>query len=215
MRLPSPKIAAPVLVLRRERFLVAVLCLALLIVVGGALLVVRSRGGLGHVGVPAAAPAPGAAGPQLPGRLPAPTQPGQYSLDDFQITVPPGWERRKDYEDPGPGTKLFLVGPVVGASNLVLGIDVYPLRSGTTLEQFVNQYSVKQWNLALLTNRPATLCNQPARILALSESGLDKLYLLTVWREKGFAIGMIGPAGHSTKTTPLFRQVVDTFQLYK
>lgn len=156
----------------------------------------------------------GPAIPQLPGQLPQETKPGLLKLDDFQIVLPAGWQRRKDWEDPGPGTKLFLLGPKAGTVQLVIGIDVYPLRGGTTLEQFSKQYSQK-WDPALLTQRPAFCCGQKAQMLALNENGLEKLYLLTVSGEKGFAVGMIGPAGSTTANTQAFRRVVDTIQLYK
>lgn len=153
-------------------------------------------------------------GPQLPGALTPSKQPGLVNLDDFQVVVPPGWQRRKDWEDNGPGTKLFLLGPKITGGQMVVGIDVYPLRSGTTLEDFTQQYSAR-WNQALLTSKPATLCEKPGRILALAENGLDKMYLLSIWRDKGFAVGMIAPAGQMATSTPSFRLVVDTFQLYQ
>jgi hypothetical protein len=153
-------------------------------------------------------------GPQLPGALNASRRPGLVNLDDFQIVVPPGWQRRKDWEDEGPGTKLFLLGPKITGGQMVVGIDVYPLRSGTTLDTFTKQYSAR-WNQALLTSKPATLCDKPGRLLTIAENGLDKVYLLSVWRSKGLAIGMIAPAGQMAAATPSFRLVVDTFQLYQ
>ena len=117
-------------------------------------------------------------------------------------------------EDEGPGTKLFLLGPKITGGQMVVGIDVYPLRSGTMLDDFAKQYSAR-WNQALLASKPATLCDKPGRILTIAENGLDKVYLLSVWRDKGLAIGMIAPAGQMTAATPSFRLVVDTFQLYQ
>lgn len=152
--------------------------------------------------------------PQLPGQIAAARVPGQIALDDFQIVVPPGWQRRKDWEDEGPGTKLFLLGPKVQGGQLVVGIDVYPLPSNPSLADFVTQYAAR-WNQALVTDKPATLCEQPARMLAVSENGLEKVYLVTVWRGKGLAIGMIAPTGQMTAATPTFRLVVDSFQLYE
>lgn len=153
-------------------------------------------------------------GPQLPGAVNQPKQPGLVNLDDFQVVIPPGWQRRKDWEDEGPGTKLFLLGPKITGGQMVVGIDVYPLRSGTTLDAFVKQYSAR-WNQALLAAKPATLCEKPAQMLTIAENGLDKVYLLSTWRDKGLAIGMIAPAGQMGTATPSFRLVVDTFQLYQ
>ncbi|MHB8993821.1 MAG: hypothetical protein ACYC63_01055 [Armatimonadota bacterium] len=152
--------------------------------------------------------------PQLPAAIQQPTQPGLLQLDDFQVVIPKGWQRRSDWEDVGPGTKLFLLGPKVADVALVIGIDVYPLREGTTLEQFTTQYSAR-WDEASISNKPARLCEQPARLLGLTENSLDKLYLITVCKNRGYAVGMIGPTGQSAQCTPLFRQLVDSFQLYE
>ena len=189
-----------------------ILALAFVIVLAGAFMLWRSRGcPLPRRFTSTSLTSP--FGPQLPGPGSSGV-PGQLSLRDFQIVIPQGWQRHKEWEDEGPGTELFLVGPVAGASNLVLGVDVYPLREDTTLDDFGKQYSAK-WNPGLVSNQPATLCNQPARMLELTENGQDKLYLVAIWRGRGFAVGMIGPAGQQAQTTPLFRQVVDSFQLYQ
>jgi hypothetical protein len=151
---------------------------------------------------------------QLPGAIQQPTQPGLLQLDDFQIVIPKGWQRRSDWEDQGPGTKLFLLGPKVGQVQLVIGIDVYPVRAGTTLDQFAKQYK-GQWNPVFVSDKPARLCEQPARMVGVTENSLDKLYLLCVCKNRGYSIGMIGPTGQSAQSTPYFRQLVDTFQLYE
>lgn len=196
----------------RRRLLVA-LGLALVLIPAGALLV-RARLAMPASALPGMTTTDGALGPQLPGQLPQDTQPGLLKLDDFQIVIPVGWQRRRDWEDPGPGTKLFLLGPKAGTGQLVIGIDVYPIRSGTTLDQFTKQYSQK-WNAALLTQKPAIFCGQKAQMLGINENGVEKTYLLTASDGKGFAIGMMGPAGSTTTSSKAFRQVVDTFQLYK
>lgn len=198
-----------------RRYLALMLGAVILLVAAAALYVTRVRLP-GAAGPQAPLPAGAAAGQslQLPGVVPVATEPGVLKLDDFVITLPQGWQRRRDWEDEGPGTKLFLLGPKVGTSQVAIGIDVYPLRSGVTLDQFVKQYSAR-WNLALLGQQEATLSGQPARMLSLTEGGQDKLYLITTWRSKGFAIGMFGPGGHGSRNTAAYRQVVDTFQLYE
>jgi hypothetical protein len=150
-----------------------------------------------------------------PNQPAAPTEPGLVLLDDFQVTIPQGWERRKDLEDEGPGTKLFLVGPEISNTRLVVGIDTYPLKTGTTLEAFVKQYRARWATMLPTTDKPAALCGQPAHMIGFSEGGLDKLFILCVWREKGFILGMIGPTDQSQKALPLFRAVIDTFQVYE
>ena len=154
-----------------------------------------------------------------PARPSSPTGPanqpaGLLALDDFQVTVPEAWERRQDWEDQGPGTKLFLVGPELAKMRLVVGVDVYPLKSGTALEQFVKDYGTK-WAGRVTAETKATLCGQPARLIAYSEGNADKSFLLCVWRDKGFAIGMIAPTGQGRKAMAQFREVLDTFQVYE
>lgn len=185
-----------------------------LVLVGLAVLVMRARLREPVSTLPGAPMNAAAPDLQLPGQLPGDTQPGLLKLPDFQIVIPAGWQRRRDWEDAGPGTKLFLLGPKAGTGQLVIGIDVYPLPKGTTLEQFVKQYSQK-WNAALLTQEPATFCGQQAQMLQINENGLDKLYLVTVSDAKGFAIGMMGPAGTTASSAKTFRQVLDTFQFYQ
>jgi hypothetical protein len=52
-------------------------------------------------------------------------------------------------------------------------------------------------------------------MVGVTENSLDKLYLLCVCKNRGYSIGMIGPTGQSAQSTPYFRQLVDTFQLYE
>lgn len=143
------------------------------------------------------------------------TTPGLLALDDFQVVIPSGWQRRKEMEDEGPGTKLFLAGPTIGKQQLFIGFDVYPLRAGTTLEDFTRQYAARWAQFRPAIDRESRLCDQPARMLGFADAGLDKLFLISIWRNKGFVIGMIGPSGEGQKAISAFREVVDTFQVYE
>lgn len=134
--------------------------------------------------------------------------------DDFQVVIPKGWERRPDLEDSGPGTKLFLVGPERSGISLVIGVDVYPLRRGTTLQQFAKDYS-QRWAGRSLIERSATLCQQPSRLFTLTEGTVEKLYLLLVWRDKGFIVTLAGPSGQAGTNKQEFRRVLDSFQVYE
>ncbi|MEN6642055.1 MAG: hypothetical protein ABFE08_06380 [Armatimonadia bacterium] len=212
MKIANPKNL--VVVLRRirgRRMAVALIAAAVLLISAGAMMIVRSNG-VRHGATPQLAmpPAPG-----TPGAAAVPTQPGLAQFDDFQVVIPEGWERRQDLEDGGPGTKLILFGPKVAETPLFVGIDVYPLRAGTTLEQFVGQYVERSLPGRSPKVKKATLCDQPARMLGLTESGVDKVYLVAVYKDKGFVVGMIGPSGHLSENTQAFREVVDTFSFYE
>jgi hypothetical protein len=139
---------------------------------------------------------------------------GLLLSDDFQLVIPKGWERRPDMEDSGPGTKLFLVGPERSGINLVIGVDVYPLRSGTTLTQFAKDYS-QRWAGRSLIERSATLCQQPSRLFTLTEGTVEKMHLLLVWRDKGYIVTLAGPSGQAGTNKQEFRRVLDTFQVYE
>lgn len=161
---------------------------------------------------PAPDPLAAASRPGVPAAA-APTT-GLLMSDDFQLVIPKGWERRPDLEDSGPGTKLFLVGPERSGISLVIGVDVYPLRSGTTLQQFAKDYS-QRWAGRSLIERSATLCQQPSRLFTLTEGTVEKMLLLLVWRDKGFIVTLAGPAGQAGANKQEFRRVLDTFQVYE
>ena len=189
-----------------------------LLLAAGALLVTTYRPLSGFSGTRPELSAETAVPVRLPGhdrgrRHPA-GKAGPLALDDFQITVPAEWVRKGEWEDEGPGTKLFLVGPEVAQVRLVIGVDVYPLRTGTTLEAFVQDYSTR-WAGQNLVQKKATLCDQPARLVVLAEGDLEKTFLLTSWRDKGFVIGMVAPNGQRQKALPEFRRVLDSFQVYQ
>ncbi len=140
---------------------------------------------------------------------------GEIVLSDFRLVIPAGWKRRPDLEEAGPGTKLFLEGPHVGAGQLYIGIDVYPLPQGMNLQEFIRRYSANWAGLRRKLEKPATLCNCPARMLLLSDGTTDKLFVLCVRRNRGFAIGMFGPSGQNAANVKAFRTVLDTFQFYE
>lgn len=150
--------------------------------------------------------------PAAPATAPAMT--GLVSLEDFRIAIPTGWQRRPDLEEQGPGTKLFLTGPVVGDSQLYIGIDVYTLPPGMKLPDFIRRYSAQWAGLGLVNDKPAMLCGRPARMLAMSDGRLDKLFLVAVHGARGYVIGMFSPAGQGAKSIKAFKGVVDSFQFY-
>ncbi len=150
--------------------------------------------------------------PAAPAEQPALT--GQLTLTDFRIVVPPGWERRPDLEEQGPGTKLFLAGPTVGDGQLYLGIDVYTLPHGMKLADFIKRYSSQWAGTAGLSDKPAALCGKPARMLAMSDGRVDKLFLVAVYGDRGYVIGMFGPTGQGTASVKAFQAVVNSFQFY-
>lgn len=152
--------------------------------------------------------------PQIPNRGAEPAEPGTLALDDFRLVVPDTWERLKEMEDEGPGTKLFLVGPEVAKTKLVIGVDVYPLPEGVGLEDF-SEYYAKSWQgKPGLAKSEATLCDNPAQMVSFSENGQQKVFLMMVWRGKGFCVTMIGPEGQRSKSLQEFQAVLDTFQVY-
>lgn len=140
---------------------------------------------------------------------------GQIALSDFRIVIPAGWQRRPDLEEQGPGTKLFLEGPTVGAGQIYVGIDVYPLPQGMTVQDFIARYSSQWAQAAPLADQPATLAGQPARMLAMSDGQMDKLFLVAVRGDRGFAIGMFGPTGQSAQNVKAYQAVLNTFQFYQ
>ncbi len=151
--------------------------------------------------------------PDIPGQS-EPSMPGSLALDDFRVVVPEHWQRRKEMEDEGPGTKLFLVGPEVAKVNLVIGVDVYPLPEGVSLGQFT-QYYAKSWQgKPGLAKSDATLCGNPAQMVSISENGQQKVFLMMVWRGKGFCVTMISPEGQRSKSLQEFQTVLNTFQVY-
>jgi hypothetical protein len=136
-------------------------------------------------------------------------------LDDFRVVVPETWQRRKEMEDEGPGTKLFLVGPEVSKVNLVIGVDVYPLPEGVTLESFAKDYAKSWRGKAGVAETEATLCDNPARMVSFTENGQQKVFLMMTWLGKGFCVTMISPEGQRSKSLAEFKTVLDTFQVYK
>lgn len=212
MKIPNPKDLVAVLHrIRGKKMAFALIVAAVLLISAAAMLIVRSNGVRHGAATQLAMPA----APVAPGQAATPTQPGLAAFDDFQVVIPEGWERRQDLEDGGPGTKLILFGPQVAETPLFVGIDVYPLRAGTALEQFVKDYVDRSLPGRSPRVKKATLCDQPARMLGLTESGVDKVYLVSVYKDKGFVIGMIGPSGHLNENTQAFREVVDTFSFYE
>lgn len=197
--------------LRGKKAAIILIGAAVLLLTAGAMLVVRTNGA--RHGAARQVALPEKPGPD--GTAATPGQPGLAQFDDFQIAIPEGWERREDLEDGGPGTKLILFGPKVADTQLFIGIDVYPLRAGTTLEEFTKQYAERSLPGRSPRAKKATLCDQPAQMLGLTEGGLDKVYLVTVYRDKGFVVGMIGPSGHTNENTAAFREVVNTLQFYE
>lgn len=184
---------------------------------------------LGQVGMRPSAPAEGqnpgpgtaspagvpAVSPTVPAAVSTAAATGQITLADFRIVIPPGWQRRPDLEEQGPGTKLFLEGPTVGAGQVYVGIDVYPLPQGMTVQDFIARYS-SQWAAAApVGDQPATLAGQPARMLAISDGQMDKLFLVAVRDDRGFAIGMFGPAGQSAQNVKAYQTVLNSFQFYR
>lgn len=203
---------------RRERGRKLAILLGFAALVCGVYLLTRP-GGLPLGGPTGSAGEPEAAAGSLPaGEAPAGAKPsgapGEIVLDDFRVIVPDTWQRKKELEDEGPGTKLFLVGPVVAGVGLVIGIDVYPLPEGTTLEDFVKQYTKSWQGRSGYDVTDATLCREAAKMVGFTESGLEKTFLLMTWRGKGFVVGMISPVGQRNRATSEFRTVLDTFQVY-
>ena len=211
MKIPNPKDLVAVLHrIRGKKMAFALIVAAVLLISAAAMLIVRSNGVRHGAATQLAMPA----APVAPGQAATPTQPGLAAFDDFQVVIPEGWERRGDMENDGPGTKLFLAGPDVAGTQLFVGIDVYPLRAGTTLEQFVKQYSDANFKAKSPHSKKATLCEQPARMMGLTEDGRRKVYMVTVYRDKGFVIVMLGPSGYISENDKAFREVMDTFSFY-
>jgi len=140
---------------------------------------------------------------------------GELALGDFRLVVPPGWQRRPDLEEQGPGTKLFLAGPTVGKGQVYIGIDVYPLPPGMALADFIKRYSSTWVGLGVIADKQASLCGKPARMLSMSDGSVDKLFLVSVWRNHGYTVGLFGPSGQAEANVKVFKTVVDTFQLYE
>lgn len=168
---------------------------------------------------PPSATSPTGAAAEAPLLLPAPPAAtpavtGQVSLNDFRLVIPPGWQRRPDLEEQGPGTKLFLAGPMVGEGQLYIGIDVYTLPHGMRLPDFIERYSAQWTGVAGLQDKPAGLCGQPARLLALSDGKVDKLFLVAVHGDRGYVIGMFGPTAQGEANVKAFKAVVNSFQFY-
>ncbi|NPV47831.1 MAG: hypothetical protein HPY69_12790 [Armatimonadetes bacterium] len=152
---------------------------------------------------------------QVPDHGSEPTEPGTLALDDFRVVVPDTWERVKEMEDEGPGTKLFLVGPEVAKVRLVVGVDVYPLPEGVGLDEFTKYYAKSWEGKPGLARSEATLCENPAEMISFSENGQEKVFLMMVWRGKGFCVTMISPEGQRSKSLQEFKAVLDTFQVYQ
>ena len=182
---------------------------AILVIAGGAL---RPPQQLTSA-VPTAAPtAPWIAPP--PSLPPQPVA-GELALTDFRLVVPQGWQRRPDLEEQGPGTKLFLAGPTVGKGQIYIGIDVYPLPQGMKLGDFIKRYSAQWVGLGVINDKAATLCGKPARMLSMSDGGVDKLFLVSIAHNRGYAVGMFGPSGQTEANVKAFKKVVDTLQCYE
>lgn len=152
---------------------------------------------------------------QVPDQGAEPSEPGSLALDDFRVVVPDTWERLKEMEDEGPGTKLFLVGPEVAKVRLVIGVDVYPLPEGVDLEAFTEYYAKSWEGKPGLKRSEATLCENPAVMVSFNENGQEKVFLMMVWRGKGFCVTMISPEGQQSKSLQEFKAVLDTFQVYE
>lgn len=212
-----PKLRLPVINLPGPRPARWVLLGALLALVAAVILLSRP-GAFPPSSQPAATLTPVKA--NLQGAAPVPpseaaTQPGTVALDDFRVAIPPGWQRQKELEDEGPGTKLFLVGPALAQVRLIVGIDVYPLPEGTTLQAFGEQYTKSWQGKPSYSSKDGELCRNPAQIVTFTEAGLRKTFLLSTWRGKGFVIGMISPLGQHHRALQEFRSVLDTFQVYE
>ena len=157
------------------------------------------------------------------GTMPRPTQPlsadekpeGLIRLDDFQIVISPAWQRLLEWEDDGPGTKLFLEGPSYDGVSLIIGIDVFPVSEETTLKAFADDF-VQRWEGQQMTiDDQATLCDQPAQMVRFTDGDREYTYLLMLWRSKGFVVGMIAPRTSHKMLVEEFRAVMDTFQVYE
>jgi hypothetical protein len=157
-------------------------------------------------------PIPKGAAPSV---TPEGAEAGTVALDDFIVVIPANWQRKKEMEDEGPGTKLFLVGPVLTGVNLVMGIDVFSLPQSTSLEDFVKEYSKPWQGKPSLAIANATLCGEPAKMVSFEENGQQKVFLMMARRGKGFVIGMISPAGQKLLAVKEFEQVLGAFQVYE
>jgi hypothetical protein len=210
LRLPAMNLPGP----RPARWVL----LGALLALGAAVVLLLRPGAFPPPNPPATTVVPAEArlGDAVPAPAPeAATPPGTVALDDFRVAVPPGWQRQKELEDEGPGTKLFLVGPALAQVRLIVGIDVYPLPEGTTLQAFGQQYTKSWQGKPSYSSKDGELCRSPAQIVTFTEAGLRKTFLLSTWRGKGFVIGMISPLGQHHRALQEFRAVLDTFQVYE
>jgi hypothetical protein len=204
-RFPAPAVRLAIL-------LVAALILVMAVVMmkrSGALSGLASGGpGPGEV---TTNPIPRGAAPSV---TPEGAAPGTVALDDFIVVVPENWQRKKEMENEGPGTKLFLVGPVLAGVNLVMGIDVFGLPESTSLPDSVKEYSKPWQGKPSLAISASTLCGEPAEMVSFEENGQQKMFLMMARRGKFFVIGMISPAGQKLLAVKEFEQVLSTFQVY-
>ena len=83
-----------------------------------------------------------------------------------------------------------------------------------TVQDFIKRYSARWVGLGTLNDQPASLCGKPARMLKMSDGKVDKLFLVTVRGDRGFVVGLFGPAGQSQANVKAFKAVVDSFQFY-
>jgi len=137
------------------------------------------------------------------------------TTEDFEVIIPQGWERHADKEK--DNTKLVVTGPQVGGKPLALSVDVIPLPSGMSLQEFGDQalakYKDRKWTEDK-TGNGVTLCKEDARRVAFTDSDGDNLFYLALANGKGYGITMISPTGTMGEQEKTFDQILTSFDLH-
>jgi zinc-ribbon domain len=137
------------------------------------------------------------------------------TTDSFEVVIPDGWDRETDKET--GSTRLFLRGPEVNGTRLVMGIDVYDV-GDMSLEKFsdeaMKRYKDRKWTEDK-AGPEVTLCGEPARRIAFVDSDGDNLFYLAVSGGKGYLVTMISPEGTMGEQEAAFDEVLKSFDLHQ
>jgi hypothetical protein len=140
------------------------------------------------------------------------SSPEEVATDYYEVTIPSGWSRDSDPED----DILAVSGPEVNGEQLSLLIWVEDLSASTSLQQFsdrvLERYRDAPWTE---DTTEASLCDEPARRVALTTDGHDYLIYVSVYKAQGFVIVMIAPEGTMAEQEETFDQVLDEFAMYE
>ncbi len=136
----------------------------------------------------------------------------EVATDHYEVTLPSGWSRDSDPDD----DVLAVSGPEVNGEQLSLLIWVEELSAGTSLQQFsdrvLERYRDAPW---AEDTTEASLCDEPARRVALTTDDHDYLIYISVYKAQGFVIVMIAPEGTMGEQESTFDQVLGEFAMYE